>query len=116
MCASWFGKTRKMGKVILAAALFFAVTTCELVVTPEEEAELSSEYLLRHAEVVDKYQQEGPCPEVQDEVRILRYFVQLGPDEKKERHVGAKVSPGHVVEHNYSWSEESWLPRRQRIK
>ena len=116
MCASCFGKTWKMGKVILAAALFFAVTTCELVVTPEEEAELSSEYLLRHAEVVDKYQQEGPCPEVQDEVRILRYFVQLGPDEKKERHVGAKVSPGHVVEHNYSWSEESWLPRRQRIK
>ena len=59
MCASWFGKTWKMGKVILAAALFFTVITCELVVTPEEEAELSSEYLLRHAEVVDKYQQEA---------------------------------------------------------
>jgi len=88
-------------------------------VTPEEEANVSSsftEYLLAHAEVVDRYQQEGPCPEVQDEVRILRYYVQLGPNERQERNVGAVVSPGQVVEHKYSWSEESWLPQKQRIK
>ena len=46
-----------MGKVTLAAALFFSVITCELVVTPEEESNLSSEYLLDHAEVVSRYQQ-----------------------------------------------------------
>ena len=60
-----------MGKVTLAAALFFSVVACEVVVTPEEEANRSPsfiEYLLAHAEVVDRYQQEGPCPEVQDEV------------------------------------------------
>ena len=65
-----------MGKVTLAAALFFSVVACEVVVTPEEEANRSPsfiEYLLAHAEVVDSYQQEGPCPEVQDEVRI-KYF------------------------------------------
>ena len=50
------------------------------------------------------------------QVRILRYFVQVGPDERQERNVGALVSPGHVVEHKYSWSDESWMPRRQRIK
>ena len=59
-----------MGKVTLAATLFFSVIACEMVVTPEEEAILSTEYLLAHAEVVERYQQEGPCPEVQDEVRI----------------------------------------------
>ena len=62
--------------VNLAATLFFSVITCEVVVTPEEEANMSSsftEYLLAHAEVVDRYQQEGPCPEVQDEVRF-KYF------------------------------------------
>ena len=62
--------------VTLAATLFFSVIACEVVVTPEEEANMSSsftEYLLAHAEVVDRYQQEGPCPEVQDEVRI-EYF------------------------------------------
>ena len=127
-------------------------------------------YLLDHADIVSRYQQEGRCPEVQDEVRILnyfyqlspqyfplpdspnarftqvrpifplcripqycpspdspeyfpprqvrilRYFVQMGPDERQERNVGALVSPGHVVEHKYSWSDESWMPRRQRIK
>ena len=50
------------------------------------------------------------------QVRILRYYVQLGPNERQERNVGAVVSPGQVVEHKYSWSDESWLPRRQRIK
>ena len=62
--------------VNLAATLFFSVIACEVVVTPEEEANVPSsftEYLLAHAEVVDRYQQEGPCPEVQDEVRI-KYF------------------------------------------
>ena len=91
-----------MGKVTLAAALFFSVVACEVVVTPKEEKEVVVvnqeeveevvvtpeevkevvvtpeeeanrspsfiEYLLAHAEVVDRYQQEGPCPEVQDEV------------------------------------------------
>ena len=99
--------------------LFLSIIICELLVTPEEEKNLSSEYLLSHAEVIRSYQQEGRCPEVEDEVRILRYYVQLeGPEEtRQERNVGALVvSPGHIVEHNYSWSEESWLPRRQRIK
>jgi len=105
-----------MGKVTLAATLFFSVIACEMVVTPEEEAILSTEYLLAHAEVVERYQQEGPCPEVQDEVRILRYYVQVGADEREERQVGAVVSPGHVVEHKYSGSDQSWLPRRQTIK
>ena len=103
------------------STLFFPIISCELVVKPGEEKNLSSEYLLSHAEVVRSYQQEGRCPEVQDEVRILRYYVQQegGPEEteRQERNVGALVvSPGHIVEHNYSWSEESWLPRRQRIK
>ena len=99
-------------------ALFLSIISCELVVEPEEEKNLSSEYLLSHAEVIQSYQQEGRCPEVEDEVRILRYYVQLGSnDTRQERNVGALVvSPGHIVEHNYSWSEESWLPRRQRIK
>jgi len=106
-----------MGKVTLAAALFFfSVISCELVVSPEEESNLSSEYLLDNAEVVSRYKQEGRCPEVQDEVRILRYYVQLGPNERQERNVGAVVSPGHVVEHKYSWSDESWLPQLQRIE
>ena len=98
--------------------LFLSIISCELVVEPEEEKNLSSEYLLSHAEVIQSYQQEGRCPEVEDEVRILRYYVQLGSnDTRQERNVGALViSPGHIVEHNYSWSEESWLPRRQRIK
>ena len=102
------------------SSLFLLNISCELVVNPEEEKNLSSEYLLSHAEVIHSYQQEGRCPEVQDEVRILRYYVQQegGPGEtRQERNVGALVvSPGHIVEHNYSWSEESWLPRRQRIK
>jgi len=106
-----------MGKVTLAASLFFSLIACELVVTPEKEGSSGfTEFLLAHAEVVENYQQEGPCPEVQDEVRILRYYVQLGPNEREERNVGALVSPGHVVEHKYSWSGESWLPRSQRIK
>ena len=50
-------KAGEMGKVTLAAALFFSVITCELVVTPEDESNLSSEYLLDHAEVVSRYQQ-----------------------------------------------------------
>ena len=132
---------REMGKVALAAALFFfSVISCELVVSPEDESNLSSEYLLDNAEVVSRYKQEGRCPEVQDEVRILsygvfncflrarfpnippfqvrilRYYVQLGPNERQERNVGAVVSPGHVVEHKYSWSDESWLPQLQRIE
>ena len=61
------------------------------MVKPEDEAKLSSEYLLAHAEVVRTYQQAGPCPDVQDEVRILRYFVQLGPETRQERNVGALV-------------------------
>ena len=138
-----------MGKVTLVAAFFFSVISCELVVSPEDEVNLSSEYLLDNAEVVSRYQQEGRCPDVQDEVgillfflqlfpprqippknfplpdslnisphqvQILRYFVQLGPNERQERNVGAVVSPGHVVEHKYSWSDESWLPQRQRIE
>ena len=97
--------------------LFLSIISCELVVTTEEEKNLSSEYLLSHAEVVRSYKQEGRCPEVQDEVQILRYYVQLDPETRQEKNVGALVvSPGHIVEHNYSWSEESWLPRRQRIK
>ena len=97
--------------------LFLSIISCELVVEPEDEKNLTSEYLLSHAEVVRSYQQEGRCPEVEDEVQILRYYVQLDPDTRQERNVGALVvSPGHIVEHNYSWSEESWLPRRQRIK
>ena len=66
----------EMGKVALAAALiFFSVISCELVVSPEDESNLSSEYLLDNAEVVSRYQQEGRCPEVQDEVRILSHGV-----------------------------------------
>ena len=67
--------------VTLAATLFFSVIACEVVVTPEEEGNMSSsftEYLLAHAEVVDRYQQEGPCPEVQDEVRF-KYFPRFPP-------------------------------------
>ena len=105
-----------MGKVTFIAILSLSVTNSELVVTPEEEGSLSSDYLLANAEVVSKYHQEGRCPEVKDEVRILRYFLQVGPDERKERNVGALVSPGHIIEHQYSWSDESWLPRRQRIE
>ena len=102
-----------MGKVTLAASLFFSVIACELVVTPEKEGSAGfTEFLLANAEVVENYQQEGPCPEVQDEVwifrpnlspniasiaspkvRILRYYVQLGPNEREERNVGALVSP-----------------------
>ena len=105
-----------MGKVTFVAILSLSVINCELVVTPKEEGTLSSDYLLANAEVVSKYHQEGRCPEVKDEVRILRYFVQVGPDEREERNVGALVSPGHIIEHKYSWSDESWLPRRQRIE
>ena len=36
-------------------------------------------YLLDHADIVSRYQQEGRCPEVLDEVRILNYFFQLFP-------------------------------------
>ena len=81
-----------MGKVTSIALLSLSVINCELVVTPEEEGTLSSDYLLANAEVVSKYHQEGRCPEVKDEVRILRYFVQVGPDEREERNVGALVS------------------------
>ena len=66
-----------MGKVTLAAALFLSVISCELVVSPEDEVNLSSEYLLDNAEVVSRYQQEGRCPDVQDEVGMLLFFVQL---------------------------------------
>ena len=106
-----------MEKLAILPTLFLSIISCELVVEPEDEKNLTSEYLLSHAEVVRSYQQEGRCPEVEDEVQILRYYVQLDPDTRQERNVGALVvSPGHIVEHNYSWSEESWLPRRQRIK
>ena len=82
-----------MKKIVFLPALFLSIIKCycELVVKPEDEAKLSSEYLLGHAEVVRTYQQEGPCPEVQDEVRILRYYVQLGPETRQERNVGALV-------------------------
>ena len=101
---------------IFTTSLFSPFFACELVVNPEEEeAGLSTEYLLSNAEVVRQDQQEGRCPEVPDEVRVLRYFVQVSPDRRQERNVQVLVNLGRVIEHNYSWSEESWLPRRQRI-
>ena len=101
---------------IFTTSLFFPIFACELVVNPdEEEAGLSTEYLLSNAEVVRQDQQEGSCPEVPDEIRVLRYFVQVSPDRRQERTVQVLVNLGRVIEHNYSWSEESWLPRRQRI-
>ena len=81
-----------METLFFLPTLFLSIIiSCELVVKPEDETKLSSEYLLAHGEVVRTYQQEGPCPEVLDEVRILRYFVQLGPETRQERNVGALV-------------------------
>jgi len=82
-----------MGKVTFIAILSLSVINCKLVVTPEEESTLSSDYLLANAEVVSKYHQEGRCPEVKDEVRILRYFVQVGPDEREEKMLGLWLVP-----------------------
>jgi len=109
-------KGGEMGLWILGAFLFLPIFgSAVLVVKPQEEAGLSTEYLLRHAEVVSKHREPGSCPEVEDEVRVLRYFVQLTPDTRQERNIEVVVNLGRMIEHNYSWSEESWLPRRQRV-
>jgi len=110
------GKGEEMELRILVAFSFLPIfANAVLVVKPEEEAGLSTEYLLRHAEVVSKHREPGSCPEVEDEVRVLRYFVQLTPETRQERNVEVVVNLGRMIEHNYSWSEDSWLPRRQRI-
>ena len=71
----------------LVSFLFFPISGFSaLVVNPDEEAAgLSTEYLLHHAELVSSHLQQGQCPEVEDEVRVLRYFVQLSPETRQER-------------------------------
>ena len=71
----------------LVSFLFFPISGFSaLVVNPDEEAAgLSTEYLLGHAELVSSHLQQGQCPEVEDEVRVLRYFVQLSPETRQER-------------------------------
>ena len=85
----FFSQMIKMIRVglSLVSFLFFPISGFSaLVVNPDEEAAgLSTEYLLGHAELVSSHLQQGQCPEVEDEVRVLRYFVQLSPETRQER-------------------------------
>ena len=54
---------------VLVVLLFLHPAFPKLIVDPEKEAQLSTELLLKEAELVRSYQQPGLCDEVEEEVK-----------------------------------------------
>ena len=57
-------------------------------------------------------EEETPTP---CQVRVLRYFLQSGEQVLQERNVTIVLNSNSLIEYNFPWSSESWIPRRQRI-
>ena len=47
-------------------------------------------------------------------VLVLRYFLKSGP-ELQEKNATIVLSPNSLIEYNFAWSSQSWLPQRQKI-
>ena len=62
--------------VLSALLLFLHSASSSLIIHPDEEARLSTEFLLKEAEEVKRFTRPGLCKEVLEEVKMLKTLSQ----------------------------------------
>jgi hypothetical protein len=97
----------------LLLLLLSPLVMAELLVELQDEDDLNAEVLHSDAELVRSYHRPGLCQEVEEEVRVFRYFLKMGPV-RREKNVSVVVSGDSVVDHQYP-GRSTWVPQRQRI-